>query len=340
MNKFYFSEDIKKIPDLLAEELRLNGNSEDETNTFFEDNDIFFEVYEIELRAISERLMDNLSEHIQEDDKIEKNERLQKQERFSEIWGSGLAWLRRYYTFSLDMCEEFHKLSNEFNLISTKTNLEKALYLLNARGILVYSEIICLLESGFPDGAYAHYRILYELWAVAEFLFHDGDSDNLALAFLNSSNKEPKNEASHYKWANSSKRFDTVERVSISAIVKESHKTFMRRPGDETSLRQLGKNHEFPNILIHPSAMGLEILSDSFPDAKTIGMANPAISSSIMLNELNSLYLQLFADEMNGENENLYIPENTFICMELLSSLVNEKIIPIFNEIEHGEEDA
>ena len=56
-----------------------------------------------------------------------------------------------------------------------KRNLESALFFLQRRACVVASEILCLLESGYADGAESRWRTLNEMAITSEFLFHNGD---------------------------------------------------------------------------------------------------------------------------------------------------------------------
>ena len=193
------------------------------------------------------------------------------------------------------------------------------------------------MENGFPDGAFAHYRTLYELWAVAELIYSDEDAEVVASTYLQSANKISTDEAGHYKWAKSSKRFENSANVTISAIVKKAHETCMLKREQGRSNKKMMGDYTFPNTLIHPAAIGLEILSNSFPNAKTVGMTNPAINASLRLYEISSLYTFMFAEALS-DDETTQFYDDAFICNEMLREMVWEKIWPIFNEIEHGDQ--
>lgn len=196
------------------------------------------------------------------------------------------------------------------------------------------------MENGFPDGALAHYRTLYELWAIAEFLSNDDDKEEVATAYLNSADKISHNEAGHYKWAKTSKRFNENDNITIYAIVKLAHETCTLKNEQGRSNTKLMADYTFPNSLIHPAAIGLELASSAHPNAKTVGMANPAINASLKLCEICSLYLFLFANIQHDDGSDFRIADNAFVCNELLKLMLWDKIHPIFNKIEHGDEDS
>ena len=331
-----FSAGIEEHLKALKESLRSEGATDDEIHWLLNDSDSASELYDDVLRDIAAILIDDAAEHLDKRDKKEKNDRRQTRRRFGAIWGEGLAWMRQFHSLSREVCESSQLIAKKFPFIVKNPNTHKALYLLFARAVGVYSEVLCLMENAFPDGAFAHYRTLYELWAVAEFLSHDEDREAVSLAFLEGANKKiPTNEAGHYKWAKVSKRFEDCDNVTINAIVTKAHETCMLKREEGRSNTQLKGDYTFPNILLHPSAVGLEIWSSSFPDAKTVGMANPAINSSFRLYEISSLYSFLFADVLAEDADDIPVGDNAFICNEMLKLILFDKIIPIFNEIEH-----
>lgn len=71
-----------------------------------------------------------------------------------------------------------------------------ALSRLHARSLLVAREIICLLESGYPDGALARWRSLHEHAVIAQFI---GQSDaDTAMRYLASFHFQSRKNAKQY----------------------------------------------------------------------------------------------------------------------------------------------
>jgi len=334
-----YSDEIEKRLKHHEQAMLMDGKPVELVEAFFDEGgDTYDAMYTDVLEEIADMIVGNIESSLSVDDTKERRLKSTHRRKYNAIWGEGMAWLRSYHTHAMSASEAF-RIYAELKLIQPdKVHLEEALYRINARALLVYEEVTCLLENGYPDGAMAHYRTLYELWAVAEFLYHDEDSEAVAIDFMKTANNQAKSETGHYKWAKTSKRFQDRENdVSISALVKEAHKTYLKRPGKDASLSKLAKNHEFPNLLIHPSAFGLEIFSSIFPNAKTVGMANPAISASIKLNEINEYYFYVFADYALEDDDFPYIKSNAYICYKSLDAILSNKIIPMFNKIEHGD---
>ena len=330
--KIDFSDEINKIFDGLEKEMRLAGDTEEEIQQFFNDEDgIYSDMYNSMLTdfldAFSEEYLVEITKHINKCDADTRQGQTKYRKEMEAIWGRGFAWLRLYHSLTLDVIKHFEVPQEKPREVIEAPNKETTLYRLNTKALLFYAEIICLLENCFPDGALAHYRNLYELWVITEFLYHD--SDEVSLAYLESSNKKATQARHHYSWAKTSERMTGVEDISFHGIMKEAHKTYMQRPGEKTSLKKLESNYNFLSVLVHPNARGLELMSESFPNAKTVGIANPAISASIKMNEINLLYLSLFASS-----------KSAYICSKILDAVLSKKIIPIFNEIEHGDSDV
>lgn len=201
-----------------------------------------------------------------------------------------------------------------------------ALHALHAKALMVYAEIICLLENGFPDGAYAHFRMLYELWAVAEFI--NQDTDDVAKAYIESANNKSDSETDHYKWAKKSERFAGRESdITISNIVTEAHKAFKARINDDVSNSHLKKIYTFPNAIIHPSAKGVfGRTSEPVGNIMLIGSADtgfhaPAVNASKTMFNITHLFLSMH-----------YNPVSV-IGIRILDNIIGGKIAPIFEDI-------
>jgi len=154
----------------------------------------------IEMRhMVADSMLDYLEEHFLEEVETEQSEHDLYIDHLHSIWGRGLSWMWQYYEKCSDICEGYGWCINQDTVISDRCNVFEALRAIHGRAMLVYAEIICLLENGYPDGASARFRSLYELWIVAEFI--DNDIDDVARAYIESEKSKSENEASHYKWA-------------------------------------------------------------------------------------------------------------------------------------------
>ena len=160
----------------------------------------------VEMRhMVADSMLEYLEDHFLEEVEAEQSERDLYIKHLYSIWGRGLSWMWQHYEKCSDVCEGYGWCINQETVVSDRCNVFEALRAIHGKALLVYAEIICLLENGYPDGACARFRSLYELWAVAEFL--DKDTDEIARAYIESENSKSKREADHYKWANESARF-------------------------------------------------------------------------------------------------------------------------------------
>lgn len=94
-------------------------------------------------------------------------------------WGKGLDALRMLLELCRDIGSEFMETRARARKHSHRA---EALIALHMRACQVTSEIICLLENGFADGATARWRTLHEISVVAT-LIGDGD-ETLAKRYL------------------------------------------------------------------------------------------------------------------------------------------------------------
>jgi len=319
------SDLVNNILDMLRNDMLSEGKSENEVKEFF-NNETFPNKYLSIVETMAVSLVDSLTKYLSDDDIEDRQFQAQYRTHLENVWGEGFAWLRRYYSICLDICDEYNLIINESNIVSDKNNTANAIYLIHAKALQIYAEIICLIENGFPDGAYAHFRMLYEYWAVAEFLFHD--MDEVSCAYLKSAEEKSNSELSHYKWAKKSKRFEDKDNITINNIVMESHKTWIKKSKQEVSNTHLKKLYTFPNYIIHPSAKGVTRRTSALYSGEIAvgkvdtGLATPAINSSMMMFNLTLLYFSLFPNS------------TTSVGIKILDKIVGNKIEPIFKQIE------
>lgn len=85
----------------------------------------------------------------------------------SGIWLGGFVMLRMLVGVSVAFVDYFRgmKISDDYRL-----DLREVLVALHAKACLTTNEIICLMENGFPNGAYSQWRSLYEVLIVSLFL--------------------------------------------------------------------------------------------------------------------------------------------------------------------------
>ena len=314
---------IKELQEIHAKTLSENGKNDDEISAYFE-SDEYSKIYIDTCFMLIDSLSSSLEEYLIEDAKEERKLQNLYFEHLQSIWGQGFSWMRQYRVKCMDICDGYGWYINQSHIVSDRRNVFNALCAIHGKALLVYAEIICLLENGFTDGAFAHYRTLYELWAVAEFL--NNDTDDVSAAFINSANNKSNSETGHYKWAKISKRFSDCEgEVNISNIVAEAHKTFKEGLKQEVSNTKLKNIYTFPNLIIHPSAQGV-FGRTSCPDTG-IGLATPAINSSMVMGNITRMFLFLVPCPVSS------------IGVGLLDTIIRKRIVPFFEETEQTQKE-
>ena len=110
-------------------------------------------------------------------------------------WGNGFAALDTMYIFIIDQAKKYvEKKEITLNtgikgLISDKKFF--AIMNIHARACKVFYEILCLLKNGCADGAFAHWRTLFELSVYANFIFINNDCT--ADAYINQADTDTRN---------------------------------------------------------------------------------------------------------------------------------------------------
>jgi len=89
-------------------------------------------------------------------------------------WGKAIDLSRMLLHVSIDTGEAFQRRLSRSKAKKNRA-LKSVLCRLHLRSCQVMSEIICLLENGYADGAMARWRTLYELSAVATVISDGGD---------------------------------------------------------------------------------------------------------------------------------------------------------------------
>lgn len=94
--------------------------------------------------------------------------------RLQDRWGDGLGGLRLLLELSRDLGSEFHERHLRSKLKANHARNE-ALFRLHLRALQITSEILTLMENGYPDGASARWRTLFEVSTVATLIADGGD---------------------------------------------------------------------------------------------------------------------------------------------------------------------
>lgn len=123
---------------------------------------------------VSDIIFETLKKNFKQYQKSARKEIKQFNADLEHTWGKAIDLLELFYYIS---CES----GNNFNdyywpIAAQKSNFVfDVLTRLHARGCQICSEIICLLKSGFADGAHARWRSLHDLAVIALFVQKHGN---------------------------------------------------------------------------------------------------------------------------------------------------------------------
>jgi len=332
-DKLLFVDEFNHLLCEFAKLMKANGKSDDEIVAFF-DSEKGKEVGLDLANEMIKGLTESLEQYLAEDAVSDKADLEHYKNHIESLWGVGLQWMRNLYSKCIDICQSYHAYVNASEIHSDKHHVGEALWHLHARATLVYAEVICLLENGYPDGAYMHYRTLHELWAVATFI--NSEPNDVAKAFLDSSNNSTNSADKHYEWAKLSVRFnnDTYKTINISQIAGIAHELLQQSSNKGVSKNHLKRVYTFPNLLIHPSVKGvLGRTSENYGNSITVGRVDtglvvPAINSSMMYFNITQLHLA-FAPCLISS-----------IGIGILNEIIGKKLIPAFKEAEKRQKEA
>ncbi len=207
------------------------------------------------------------------------------------VWGEALKLMQSYFSLGEELNKAF-EITENGKPIDKKTY---ALYMIQAKTMLTYREILCLLENGYVDGAMAHFRSIYELFIVSHFIY--SESEAVAERFIHAVKEQAYkyHGDSQYEWA---KKSTDSELVSMGILIKKVYESGMWK----CSLGNMSKTKfmEPYNIackLVHPSPSGIIgriSTKGSFHGTaikpSNFGLQNPAILSTIYTFEAQRMF--------------------------------------------------
>ena len=127
------------------------------------------------VQGSSEILLKRLKQSGRSVMKMHRRERAAFESRLGRTWGKALDLLEIFLGVCLEAGSDFNK---EFRPDAAKERdyIFEVLTRLHARACQIGSEILCLLKSGFADGAHARWRTLHEVAVVALFVKQHGNT--------------------------------------------------------------------------------------------------------------------------------------------------------------------
>lgn len=162
------------------------------------------------------------------------------------------------------------------------------IHMLFCRAMQIYAEILCLVQNGFPDAAFARWRTMYEITCIAEFISQNGEE--IAKAYYN-------DKGNNNLWAKNAPCFrnnpkiQTYKRIYFSTI--ENQCEFSREGWNDVYKEACMPIHGGRNGTFIRS--GLPNKRDSIPiGALDDGIAYPAVKAAFTLRIMACIFFFVF----------------------------------------------
>ncbi len=222
----------------------------------------------------------------------------------NDIYGEAFFLFDLYLNLLADICDEYYELSYEEYEKSNSKDLAILFKIFNGVAIRTSKEILCLLKNGFPHGAVARWRTLYEMWIIMEYISrHD---NNMAKKFINHNN--PKNQ---YSWAKSDKVIPKHRKYSFedlqTYVYSELDKTCLEHISDGNTHADWIEEYRISNQTLHISSTGIFGYWDKrqdnkqiYIDGNAVGFLKPASNALGCLYNINRLAFSVFDGEYNN----------------------------------------
>lgn len=137
------------------------------------------------------------------------------------VWGNAFTSFDAMYHITLEFSQRYGMIAEQKYSPQERESLQYrfvSLRELHGRACQCFLEISCLIKNGFPDAAYARWRLLFELWITAVFINKHGEE--VAVEFLKSSS----NNDGWPNWAKAANCFRNHKgNISFSMIKKQCH---------------------------------------------------------------------------------------------------------------------
>lgn len=216
---------------------------------------------------------------------------------FSENWNTAFVKSECFYiliTQAVSACGEYLSSLPE-EITKNKRNTCTAISELHRRASQQYLEILTLIKNGFPDGAFARWRSMYELSVIASFIHKYGE--NVAAKFIEASDSQDR-----YDWAMECGEFpERKKHVTFGDILKLCDM--------ETDVWR--ENYTVANQTVHASPqgtfgrLGSKDGSESLAQRVDYGISAPAIQSANTLALITSMLISIFPEEKPVEKMSL-----------------------------------
>lgn len=216
--------------------------------------------------------------------------------RQKQKWGKAFIAYEAMYILSIEAVESYGLYLNELEDEESKKSNQFTFLVhreLHARACQIYLEILCLIQTGFADGAFARWRSMYELSVTSCFIRENGEI--VAKSFYNAVESED----GWHDWAKPAECFKSTRKkhIRFSDLQEQTHFS-----SNEIWKQQYGLG----NKVVHASPQGtfkrlsikepLNVLSIGRSD---YGVSVPAEHAAISLGMITTDLISIFPYE-NG----------------------------------------
>lgn len=221
-------------------------------------------------------------------------------------WGKAIDLLEIFWHLSIDsgqnLTDEYHKTASVNQDLVFLT-----LKMLHGRACLVTGEIVTLLRNGYPDGAMARWRTLYEILVISDFIKkHGNDTAQRYLEFEQIEEYQGLEDYQKYAEKLNKKTLSSEELATIEAIIqplKEKYGKLIRNrygwavfdlnlpknqsPSFKKIVEQSDYSHYYPyytwaSYSIHSNPKGLTLVLGQPRYQKKVILAGPSDAAGIV----------------------------------------------------------
>ena len=274
------------VDDIIREQIA-NGLTEDELKAKFNNENVANAYLEL-INQMAEDSISSLLLQAEERVHLERQRAIHFERHNEQIWHDGFIASEMMYIIATESAQNYRKIFEDWSEEKQRQIHYKylALLQLHGRACQQYLEVLCLLKSGFADGAFARWRSMYELCIVAYFI--SKNDETVAKAFYDDSFLA---DAKEYNWAKKAPCFSGRKgKVTFRDILNQCK--------DVTEKWE--KQYGLSNKIVHATAQGTFARLGKPQDVDIIaigpsdyGLAMPAVNAAIVLAIISSIFFTM-----------------------------------------------
>lgn len=219
-----------------------------------------------------------------------------------EVWGYCIKLMKCFINLLIDLCDKKKVVADEEHI------KDFVLARLMGRGIRTYTEIVILLQNGFPYGAASLSRNLFEYMTIARFI--SGNDDCVALEYYRQTNTTPEQQKKDdYEWARKSEKFSSKENITFKKIQNAAGMADMEYYEIYSYLCKF--SHASPQTVNYDM---FAVTDDIYLGPSLYGVEIPGINSTLFLRDIFLSFCKQFSDTETLAKELLCAEFATYIC--------------------------